>query len=67
MMSQNELVLARLRIGPVTALDALKELGVFRLAARVHDLREQGHQIHSFPARQNGKEFSRYMLVKEAR
>lgn len=35
------------RYGSITAIDALTELGIFRLAARIHDLREQGHVITS--------------------
>ncbi len=42
---QNERVLKRLKRGPLTQVQALDELGVMRLGARVHDLRRQGHKI----------------------
>jgi hypothetical protein len=31
--------------GPVNPLAALTELGIFRLAARVRDLKDDGHKI----------------------
>ena len=45
-MSQNEQVLAWLKHGPVTAAYAV-ERGVYRLAARIKDLRDKGYQISS--------------------
>lgn len=33
--------------GSITQLEALKDLGVFRLASRISELRENGHQISS--------------------
>lgn len=35
--------------GTTTSLDALKRFGCLRLAARVYDLRNRGHQIRSNP------------------
>ena len=46
-MSQLYRVLARLRRGPLTSAQALAELGVGRLGARVYDLRAMGHDIHT--------------------
>lgn len=66
-MSQNELLLCRLRKGPITPIEALREIGVFRLAARVYDLRCKGHEIHSFTVEREGKEFAQYLLVREAK
>lgn len=40
-------VLVRLRKGPLTPLQALSELGVYRLAAVVHRLRRRGWDIAS--------------------
>lgn len=34
-------------VGPITPLESWKELGVYRLSARVWDLRQSGHDIHS--------------------
>lgn len=47
MSTQNDVVLERLRKGPLTHLQAADELGVLRLAARVLDLRTDGHPIIS--------------------
>jgi len=44
-MTQNEMVFAWLRKGPIGPLEAMKELGVMRLAARIKDLRDEGHKI----------------------
>jgi len=45
-MSQNKLILAHLNEGnSLTALDALREFGCFRLAARISDLKGQGNLI----------------------
>jgi hypothetical protein len=40
------MILDSLRMGEqITPLDALKKFGCFRLSARVHDLKRQGHAI----------------------
>lgn len=44
---QNNALLAALKEGPMTAMDALNRLGIARASARVFDLREQGHDIRS--------------------
>jgi len=44
---QESMVLARLRRGPLTPLQALKELGVMRLAAVVYRLKALGWDIHT--------------------
>lgn len=44
---QNHKLLAALKRGPLTAMDALDELGIARAAARIHELREAGHVIDS--------------------
>lgn len=46
-MNQNqcERLLSRLESGPVNPMTALNELGVFRRAARIRDLRDSGHSI----------------------
>lgn len=43
--TQCERLLSRMEKGPVNPMMALNELGVFRLAARVRDLRDDGHKI----------------------
>lgn len=62
-MSQNEEILNMLKRQPITALDAAK-IGCMRLAARIHDLRMQGHVITTEPVNVNGKQFARYYLMK---
>jgi hypothetical protein len=46
----------------VTPLDALNELGCFRLAARVWDLRLEGHLIIDEGIKAGGKRYARYVL-----
>ena len=48
--TQNERVLEYIReTGSITQLEALKELGVMRLASRISDLKRQGYNIISKP------------------
>ncbi len=64
-MTQTQQVLELLRRGPVTPRDALQEIGCFRLAARVKDLRDQGHEIHSDMRKTDeGKRYAQYTLIK---
>ena len=44
-MSQSQWILKALEQRPLTAIEALEGCGCFRLAARIKDLREQGHDI----------------------
>jgi len=47
-MTQYDRILEMLEAGEsLTALDALREIGCFRLAARIGELREDGHDIIS--------------------
>ena len=49
-MSQRERVLIYLKTnGSITALDAMRDLGIIDLAGRVRDLRAMGHDIKSLP------------------
>lgn len=44
---QTDRVLAYIReFGSITQLDALRDLGVFRLASRISDLKRQGYIIN---------------------
>lgn len=46
--SQNERILDYInQFGSITQLEALKDLGVMRLASRISDLRKQGYSINS--------------------
>ena len=44
-MTQCERLLNRLERGPITPMEAWNELGIYRLASRVKDLRDKGHNI----------------------
>lgn len=46
--TQNERILAYMQeFGSITQIDALRDLGVMRLASRISDMRKQGHHIIS--------------------
>ena len=48
----------------ITAIEALTEAGSFRLAARISDLRDQGHEIRTeMVGTPTGKRIARYRLV----
>lgn len=47
--SQNDLLLAELRKGPLTAVQMLERLGIARGSARVMELRQAGWDIRSTP------------------
>ena len=45
-MTQNERIYDHLLVvGPIRPMVALHELGVYRLASRINDLRKAGHKI----------------------
>lgn len=56
--------------GSITPLEALQDLGCFRLAARIHDLRKTGvaidHELVSFRSKRTGKvvRHARYQLAE---
>lgn len=64
-MSQTEQILKYMRSSPITAIEALRKFKCFRLAARIRDLRDRGHQIITLKVQEEGKTFARYVLVKE--
>lgn len=67
-MSQNNEILNHLRSQrTITAFEALQLYGSLRLAARIKDLREAGHTIHTdmIPVGK-GKTIAEYTLIKEA-
>jgi hypothetical protein len=47
----------------ITPLQALSKLGVYRLAARVDELRKAGIRIETLSERRNGKRFARYEVA----
>ena len=71
-MTQTEQVLALLRAHPegITPLQAQREIGTMRLAARISDLRERGYDVRServvVPTRGGGRtSVARYVLVEK--
>jgi hypothetical protein len=65
--SQKSQVLSHLKHhGPLTPLRALGVYGIYRLAARVYELKQEGHNIetliHSDP---KGKTYAEYRLLPE--
>lgn len=62
--SQNQQILRHLQAGgSLTSLEALQRFDCMRLGARIHDLRELGHEIHSDKVRTaTGKRVVRYSL-----
>lgn len=64
--TQTEWILDALKRGPVTAMDALDGCGCFRLAARINDLRQAGHDIETIDRRlPNGKVVAEYHLKEK--
>lgn len=64
--TQNISILRWLKTGhSLTAMDALREFGCFRLAARIYDLRDAGHKIAArLVATTDGKHIARYVLLR---
>ena len=69
-MTQNEAVLSYMRRhGSITPLDAINDLGILRLGARIWDLRHDGHRIISelvHTANRHGEpvKYARYTLME---
>ena len=63
-MTQAQAILKHLQERPITAIDALKLYGVFRLAARINQLRDAGHDIQTKTITKKGKRFAKYTLKK---
>ena len=62
-MTQTEHILAHLDArGSITPLDALDLFGCFRLAARIAELRADGHDIRTERTERGGKAFATYRL-----
>jgi hypothetical protein len=64
--TQTELVRAALEAGErITALDALRRWGCFRLGARIFDLKKEGLAITKEMVRRGDAYVAEYRLVKE--
>ena len=64
-MSQNQKILNHLKTGAhITPLEAMGLFGVFRLAARIFELRNQGYNIETdVQSDGTGRTYSRYRLA----
>jgi hypothetical protein len=65
MITQEKWILSALYWGPITPMQALRGCGCLRLAARIRDLRAQGHNIVTEKVTENGKTFAKYHLIEE--
>lgn len=64
-MSQSDMILAHLQSGcSITPMEALKEYGVFRLAARINDIREAGYDVDMVLEGDGKKKWGRYSLKR---
>jgi hypothetical protein len=65
---QNSLVMEHLIArGSITPRTALDQYGCFRLAARIYDLRQAGHDIITTRIRNSeGNPYAQYVLLKQA-
>jgi biotin operon repressor len=60
-MTQAQRILAHLQTGqPLTPLQALSDFGCFRLAARIDELRQDGHAIDTII--EKGKRHATYRM-----
>ena len=65
--TQNAAILAHLRTcSSITPMDALRLYSCFRLAARIKDLRDMGHDIHTMMDGDGTKKWARYHLSRAA-
>lgn len=65
-MSQCDDILGHLKRGPISAIEALNSYGCFRLAARIKDLRKQGHDIETRDLElPSGKTVAEYYLKEK--
>jgi ribosomal protein S13 len=66
-VSQEVMILQHLKDnGSITPLEALQQIGCYRLAARIMELRVKGHQIKTKFQQKNGKRFAVYQLINAA-
>ena len=62
MMSHSQYILIHLFERSITAMEALKLYGCFRLAARISDLRNKGHAIKTKMITVNNKRIAKYYM-----
>lgn len=69
-MSQTKIVLHHLRTeGSITALEAMRRYRIFRLSARILDIRDAGHRIktimHESDSPGRAGDFAEYRLISD--
>ena len=65
-MAQTDAILRHLRNhGSITPIEALNLYGSFRLAARVGELRQDGHEIRTVMVERGGRRWAMYRLMRE--
>ena len=62
--SQKLLIKRHLISKPISPLEALQEYGCFRLAARIAELRRDGHNIKTLQTKNGNKTYATYQLVQ---
>ena len=68
MGTQNRLILSHLKRGRgLTSLQAIDMFGCMRLASRIDELRNQGHQIHTEMVKRGNKRYAKYWLMQAKR
>lgn len=64
--SQNGWLLRQLKSGRhISALHAVTEAGIYRLAARVHNLRSMGHDVKTHTVHLDGRYWAVYYMEAE--
>ena len=63
-MTQCESILHYMKSRPIDPVTALRVFRCFRLAARVKELRAQGHPIVTEMKEEGGKRYATYRLAK---
>jgi hypothetical protein len=64
-MSQTADILRHLKRKAITPLEALDMYGCLRLAARVNELRNSGHDVKTRTITQGRKQFAQYYLPRK--
>lgn len=62
-MSQKLRILNYLKRRPITPIQALEKFGCLRLAARIEELRSEGHSIETERVERGNKRYARYRLT----
>jgi hypothetical protein len=65
-MTQNDQILAALKQGKtISPLSALREFGCMRLAARIYDLKQDGHEINAVKRKNSNASWVEYEMAQD--